>query len=95
MGEDDLVIHALYTLFIMMNNIFITIIMYQKRPSLFPSKWFRMYQLQEEQTKMYRLYTVFVVLILGALNAFFYKTFLELPYLRTNFRVFIPLYNYS
>lgn len=89
MGEDDLVIHVLYTLFIMMNNVFITIIMYQKRPSLFPSKWFRMFQLQEEQTKMYRLYTFFVVLILGALNSFFYKTFLELPYFRTSFRVFI------
>jgi len=88
-GEDDTVIQALYTLFIMMNNLFITIVIYQKRPSLFPSKWFRMIQLKEEQTKLYKVYTIFIVLILGAMNSFFYKTYLELPYFRTSFRVFI------
>ncbi|WP_190279575.1 sensor histidine kinase [Ornithinibacillus gellani] len=86
----DLAISAFFTLFVLMNNIFISMMMYQKAPVLFPDILFS--ERDVEQAGLYRFHLSFVLLILLTINAFLFYTYIELPHFTVNYRVFVILW---
>ncbi|HLR14345.1 MAG TPA: GHKL domain-containing protein [Bacillota bacterium] len=85
----DPLIQMMFSLFISLTNIFIVTVIYRKNPVLFPARWFNIQIMEEKQSTLYRLHFTFIILILIAINAFLFYTYMELPTLSIHFRLFL------
>lgn len=86
--ESDPVIQVALTLFVMMSNIFISLVVYRQSPVLFPKRW--LFPLKEgAQSNLYKFHLVFIILILLSVNIFLYYTYTQLLFFTINYRVFV------
>lgn len=85
----DPLIQMMFSLFMSLTNIFIVTVIYRKNPVLFPARWFNIQIMEEKQATLYRLHFTFIILILIAINAFLFYTYIELPTFTIHFRLFL------
>lgn len=86
--SSDPVIQVALTIFVMMSNIFISLVVYRKSPVLFPKRW--LFPLKEAaQSNLYKFHLIFIILILLSVNLFLYYTYTQLLFFTINYRVFV------
>jgi len=85
----DAIMEALFRIFIMMNNIWIVILCYQKEPVLFPKRLFFRHTQSDRSVDMYQSYLIFTVLLLVLLNVFLFFTYAERHTFSNMYRVFV------
>ena len=84
----DPVIHIALSSFIMLTNIFVSLIVYRSSPVLFPKRWLDSEQ-EDAEIPGHKFHVVFTILILLLLNTFLFYTYTELLYFRPSYRVFV------
>ena len=86
--SSDPVIQLALTLFVMMSNIFISLVVYRQSPVLFPKRW--LFPLKDgAQSNVYKFHLIFIVLILLSVILFLYYTYTELAFFTINYRIFV------
>lgn len=80
-------------IFISLNNILFSLIIYSKRPILFSEIIFQKRGPEESPENSYRTYLHFVVFLLIVLNIGLYLMTLEMSHLRLDFRIFLTIWS--
>ncbi|CEG29393.1 sensor histidine kinase [Bacillus sp. B-jedd] len=89
----DVGMNISYDLFVALNNIFISIIMYQKSPVLFSEIIFEKQKTGENSAAPFRIQLFFVIFILFSLNSGLFLVLLESNHLRPYFQVFLTIWS--
>lgn len=91
--KQDAVIQLMITLFVMMNNILITMFVYQKEPILIKGELFHMGNKEDDQVMTFKPHLLFNIFILLTMNIFLYYTYLEKTFFTLNFRIFVTFWS--
>ncbi|MUV38212.1 Histidine kinase [Lentibacillus sp. JNUCC-1] len=91
--EEDGMIQLVLTLFVMLNNIFVSYIVYQNEPRLIQGDLFYLEKDEESQITAYRLHFVFSIVILVSINVFLYFSNVERDMFPPIYRVFVTFWS--
>ncbi|WP_312113432.1 sensor histidine kinase [Brevibacillus reuszeri] len=88
----DTGINFILDLFVTLNNIYVSLLIYFKKPMLFPKTFFEQQAVDDDLNISYSIHIFFVGLFLFIINVGLLFTTIELPFVRLQFQLFLIIW---